>query len=61
MPKGHLTERYVQKAAVEWLEERYNNNVDFQAVVAFQEVVVHKNSNLGNGRADGLIASLACS
>ena len=57
MPRGHLTEKYVQRAAVEWLEERLRTAYNTRAVVGEREVVVRPGTKLGSGRADGLVAA----
>jgi hypothetical protein len=58
MPSGHLNERYVKHAAVEWLANYYTIQLNPKAVVPATEVGVRKNSSYGKGRADGLITVL---
>lgn len=58
MPRGHLNERYVQKAAVEWLATHYKETLKHKAVLPTMEKFVRKNSQYGSGRADGLVATL---
>jgi hypothetical protein len=57
MPQGHLDETYVRKAAVEWLANYYREKLNTRAIVPVIEKYVSKNSRLGNGRVDGLIAA----
>lgn len=57
MPKGKLNEITVQAKAVKWLAESYYmSKGDFQTYEYTTEAVVKKQSKLGWGRADGLIA-----
>lgn len=56
MPRGRLSERYVQKAAIKWLTSYYGQS-DIQVVVSEKEVRVKSKDNLGSGRADGLIVA----
>ena len=57
MPSGHLNERTVQEAAIEWLEDESIARPGIIAAVSKDEVRVRKNSKLGWGRTDGLIAA----
>jgi hypothetical protein len=57
MPRGKLNEIYVQQIAVKWLTKRYQSRSDVQAIVSGLEARINKNSPLGRGRADGLIAA----
>lgn len=54
MPRGRLTEKHVQRIAVNWLAMHYQSRSDVRAVVAEMEVVV---TTAGFGRADGLIVA----
>jgi hypothetical protein len=58
MPRGRLNEKHVQQEAVKWLASHYADKVDVRAVHARMEAVVRRDSKLGHGRADGLVASL---
>ncbi len=55
MPRGNLTEKYVQQTALKKLKAHYQPR--FPAAIACQEVGVFKKCNLGRGRADGLIVA----
>ena len=58
MPRGHLNEKTVQIAAVEWLEQYYRDaNPEIIAIASRQEAVVRKKDRFGDGRADGLVAA----
>lgn len=58
MPRGRLNEKHVQRAALEWLVSYYAGQAGMTAVHAEKETVVSAKSELGSGRADGLVASL---
>jgi hypothetical protein len=55
MPRGRLTESYVQGAALAWLAGYYAALPDVQAVIHRQEVVVRGGRKQRRGRADGLV------
>ncbi len=57
MPRGRLNEKYVQRTAVNWLESHYRAQQDVQGVIGEMEVGVRSKSELGSGRADGLIVA----
>lgn len=57
MPRGQLSERYVQRVAVWWLEERLRTTCNARAVAGELEAVVRVGTKLGSGRADGLVAA----
>lgn len=57
MPRGRLSEKHVQRVALDQLDSYYRSRVDVQDVVAEKEVVVRAGIKAGSGRADGLIAS----
>lgn len=59
MPRGQLNEKHVQQVSVEWLVSYYRGKVGVEAVSAEREAGVRKHSDLGRGRADGLVAWLA--
>ena len=58
MPPRGMTEKHVQKVAVEWLASYYADRAGVRAVHAETETRVVDGSKLGSGRADGLVASL---
>jgi hypothetical protein len=57
MPRGKLNERHVQNLAVAWIEARFRAYAEVQYVVSAKETLVVSNTNLGRGRADGLVAA----
>jgi hypothetical protein len=58
MPRGRLSEIYVQNVAIKWLASYYQQKPEVQVVLPQAEVGVSSKSKLGRGRADGLIAVL---
>ena len=58
MPRGRLTEAYVQEAAVAWLESHYRDMMDPSAIEKATQMGVAQTSPYGRGRADGLVAML---
>ena len=58
MPRGRLTEKYVQEKALSWLESHYAHQAGVRAVHHVTQTWVVAGSKLGSGRADGLVASL---
>jgi hypothetical protein len=57
MPSGRLTERYVQRVAINWVASYYEQNPDIQIALPYMEVKVSSKSRLGHGQADGLIVA----
>ena len=57
MPRGMLTERYVQKVAIDWLEGHYQSLYQPRSIVGNKEMVVRPGTKIGSGRADGLIVA----
>jgi hypothetical protein len=57
MPSGNLSERYVKKAAVNWLLDYYKQQPNVQVVISETEVRIKSNTKFGSGRADGLIVA----
>jgi hypothetical protein len=56
MPPGRLNEKYVQRVAVDRLAAHYASRPDVLSVLSEREVVVRYDSELGSGRADGVVA-----
>ena len=57
MPRGRLSEKLVQKYALEWLRDYYRQQLDTNNIVTREEASVKKGSKRGSGRADGLVAA----
>jgi len=55
--RGRLSEKHVQRVALDQLDLYYRSRIDVQDVVAEKEVVVRAGIKAGSGRADGLIVS----
>jgi hypothetical protein len=55
---GWLNEKYVQRVAVGRLASHYGSRPDVLSVLSETEVVVRTDSELGSGRADGVVAVL---
>ena len=56
MPRGYLSEKHVQRVAVNWLASHFQSWSDAKAIVSEMEVVVDAQTKFGRGRADGLVA-----
>lgn len=58
MPRGKLSEKYVQREAVNWLASYYMSKVSIRKVDTYFEKRVKEGCLYGLGRADGLIVIL---